>query len=237
MSVEAAEINILVAPYLYMMKEGLAEKIYEFVSNGGSFVTTTLAGLVDENNKAVFGEYPGLLRDLLGIWVRTDALSGGKKWDADVRRDAFRKPIFVIFQCDRIHARKAQVLGVYEKDFYAQTPCLTVNTYGKGKAYYIGTEPDGSFLSDFLSLLCEEKQIAAPYEAAPNVEITKRVTDSGETVFVLNHNHEPAKVQLREDSFTDLITGQQVTGSTSVPAYDVMVLKKRYNQRPKRRTV
>lgn len=229
-SVEAdfAKYDLLVAPYLYMMKEGLAEKIYEFVNNGGSFVTTTLAGLVDENNKAVFGEYPGLLRDLLGIWVEeTDALYQDEKNGMLMSGGMLSGNHYSCsFQCDRIHARKAQVLGVYEKDFYAQTPCLTVNTYGKGKAYYIGTEPDGSFLSDFLSLLCEEKQIAAPYEAAPNVEITKRVTDSGETVFVLNHNHEPAKVQLREDSFTDLITGQQVTGSTSVPAYDVMVLKK-----------
>jgi beta-galactosidase GanA len=34
-----------------------------------------MSGLVDENDRCIFGEYPGKLKDVLGIWVEeVDAL-------------------------------------------------------------------------------------------------------------------------------------------------------------------
>ena len=56
-------------------KPGADEKIRKFVSEGGTFVTTFLSGLVDEHDLVITGGYPGKLRDILGIWVEeTDAL-------------------------------------------------------------------------------------------------------------------------------------------------------------------
>lgn len=229
LSVEAdfSKYKVIYGPYLYMMKEGLADKIKEFVANGGTFVTTTLSGLVDENSKAVFGEYPGPLRELLGIWVEeTDALFKGET-NRMVMEDGFLGEEYAcMYQCDIIHPRGARVLAHYGEDFYANTPCMTVNTYGKGKAYYIGTEPDAAFLSAFTKQVSKENDIAAPYEADANVEITKRINQQNEVVFLLNHNKAEAKADLREDRFIDLITDKEVTGMTTIPAYDVMILKK-----------
>ena len=60
---------------MYMTKPGADEKIRKFVSEGGTFVTTFLSGLVDEHDLVITGGYPGKLRDILGIWVEeTDAL-------------------------------------------------------------------------------------------------------------------------------------------------------------------
>ena len=45
------------------------------MKNGGTLVTTVMYGLADENDRCVFGAYPGKLKDMLGIWVEeTDAL-------------------------------------------------------------------------------------------------------------------------------------------------------------------
>jgi beta-galactosidase len=67
--------DLVVAPMLYMTKEGVGEKLTEYVREGGTLVTTVMSGLVDENDRCIFGEYPGKLRDVLGIWVEeVDAL-------------------------------------------------------------------------------------------------------------------------------------------------------------------
>lgn len=51
--------------------------------------------------------------------------------------------------------RRREVLGVYEKDFYAGYPALTKNNYGEGEAYFIASENDDAFLLDFLGYLAE----------------------------------------------------------------------------------
>lgn len=70
--------NVVVAPVLYMVKDGYDEKIRSFVKNGGSFLTTFFSGYVDKNDLVTVGGYPGKLRDILGIWVEEeDALPEG----------------------------------------------------------------------------------------------------------------------------------------------------------------
>ena len=44
---------------------------------------------------------------------------------------------------------------------YAGEPCVTVNEYGKGKAYYLGTQPDEAFLKIFVHKVCEETECAS----------------------------------------------------------------------------
>lgn len=54
-----SKYKIIVAPLLYMMKENVAEKLEQFVGEGGTLIVTYMSGMVDENDKCVFGAYPG----------------------------------------------------------------------------------------------------------------------------------------------------------------------------------
>ena len=110
------DYKVVIAPVMYMTKPGADEKIRKFVSEGGTFVTTFLSGLVDEHDLVITGGYPGKLRDILGIWVEeTDALPSymknsfswnGKDYDCGLI-------------CDIMHMENAQALACYDKDFYA----------------------------------------------------------------------------------------------------------------------
>ena len=128
-----------------------------------------MSGLVDENDRCVFGEYPGKLKDVLGIWVEeVDALRPDEK---NVMKMNGEMPLSSEeyscgFLCDLLHTREAKALAVYGDDFYAGMPCLTKNTYGEGVAYYIGTEPSDEFLADFTAAICKERGIEPVYEAA-----------------------------------------------------------------------
>lgn len=222
--------DVVLAPYLYMTKEGLAERISRYVEDGGTFLTTTLSGIVDEYNRAVFGEYPGQLKEMLGIWVEEiDALPPEEKNEIVMKAEAGlpQERYSCGNHCDIIHLRTAEALADYGKDFYEGTPVVTKNSYGKGTSYYIGTEPDDKFLSDLLGMICEEKQIQAPYVTEGNVELTERVNDTYKTVFALNYDKkESAWIDLGGETFTEMISGREVTGRTEIAPYDVVVLRR-----------
>lgn len=222
--------DIVLAPYLFMTKTGLADRIKEYVEQGGTFLATTMSGIVDEYNRAVFGEYPGQLKELLGIWVEeVDALPPEEKNEIIISGvDGLSKDSYVCANhCDIIHTRTAETLAEYGKDFYKGTPVITKNSYGKGMTYYIGTEPDDSFLADFLGKMCAVRGICAPYETEGNVELTERVNERFKTVFALNYDKEnEAQIDLGTECFTEMITGREVTGKTVIPPYDVLVLRK-----------
>lgn len=225
---DLSSYSLIIAPMLYMLKEGVAERIEEFVKNGGTFVATTMTGLVDENDRCVFGAYPGLLKEVLGIWVEEiDALFPEEHNVMVMKQNSadWKSKYECSFLCDIVHTLEAEALAVYESDFYKGRPCFTVNSYGKGKAYYIGTQPEEAFLKDFFGALCKDAAVKAIYPSDCNVEITNRITEKDSVVFVINHNDHLANVNFGSEILTNLLTDATVSGQTVINARDVMVLK------------
>lgn len=227
--------DMIVAPMLYMMKDGIQDKLRDFVAGGGTLLTTVMSGIADENDRCVFGEYPGPLKEILGIWVEeTDALRPEEKNSMKIASDnnwggkeGLKKENYDCgFLCDIIHTRGAQSLASYESDFYAGRPCVTRNQYGKGLAYYIGTEPEESFMSEFVDILTKEAGVKAPYQTGEGVELTVRENEKGQTVFMLNHDQTAALVSLGDDVLTNLVTGETLTGRIEIAPWDVIVAKK-----------
>ncbi len=229
LSVEAdlSGYSVIAAPMLYMMKPGVAEKIENFVADGGCFIATTMTGLADENDRCIYGEYPGQLRDILGIWVEeTDALfpAENNTMVMEASSGFAKKEYSCEFLCDLLHTRGAAVLATYGKDFYEGMACVTVNQYKQGKAYYIGTEPSEEFLAEFADRICRENELSPLYTADKGIEITNRISKKASVVFVINHNHTAAGVDFRNDRLTNLMTGEVISGKIILSARDVLVL-------------
>ncbi len=220
--------DVLVAPLLYMIKPGVDEKINNFVRGGGTFVTTVFSGIVDENDRVTLGGYPGKLKEVLGVWVEeTDALLPGEH-NAMVMNGALKgmqESYECGLLCDVIHPQTAEPLAVYGSDFYKGVPCLTRNSFGKGTAYYVGTEPSDAFLADFVALLAAEKDLGCAFAAPADVEITTRCNGKNEVTFLLNYNTSPARVTFG-GACRNLLTGEAVEGSVTVGGYDVAVLQR-----------
>ena len=70
--------DVVIAPVMYMAKQGFAERVEAFVSQGGTFVTTFFSGIVNENDLVTLGGYPGELRKVMGVWAEEiDAAASG----------------------------------------------------------------------------------------------------------------------------------------------------------------
>ncbi len=117
--------------------------------------------------------------------------------------------------CDLMHLEGARELASYEEDFYAGTPVITENSFGAGKAYYVGTRSSQEFYRMFMRERMEEKGISPVLEAPEGVEATERFKDGKGVMFVLNHNDEETVFVLNE-ARKDLLTGEQYEGGTVV---------------------
>ncbi len=224
--------SIVAAPALYMLSEKTAVLIEEFVRKGGTFITTCMSGMADENDLVTTEGYPGRLRKLCGLWVEeTDALLPGHtnslKTVSDSGIDG-EYPAAIL--CDIIHPETAQTVAVYANDFYAQTPAVCKNKFGEGEVWYIGAavpKDNTKFLQKLASFTVAKHGIKSIVEPQEGIEATKRIAKDGTAfVFILNHSDNKKTVEF-DFSGTELLGGTNVSKKMELNAKDVAIIEVR----------
>lgn len=221
--------DIIVAPTLYMVKEGVADRLTDFVKKGGTLITTTFSGYADENDLITPGGYPGPLKELLGIWVEEidglypDMTNSIVINDVHEAGAYLKKSYSCRLLCDVIHLGTAEAIGRYGTDFYKDTPVVTVNTVGSGKAYYIGTQPESGFLKDLTKMLLDEKGLLPELQLPQEVEMTHRVKGDQVFLFLLNHGEKTHRIDIKIKGY-DLVSQQMIASVIELGSKAVAVI-------------
>lgn len=224
--------RLVVAPMLFMLKPGVAERLRAFVEKGGTLVLSYLSGWVNETNLVYRGGLPGAgLRQLAGIWAeeidsllpdppqRIVASAGnalGLSGEHPVRE-----------YCERVHPEGASVLAAYKTDFYAGMPALTVNRFGAGRCYYLAARPAEDALHDQLVRgLARELGLARnlDVELPEGVTVQKRTGGGKTLLFLHNCTGEEKTLALGTIRLVDTADGSVLTGRVSLPGYASRVL-------------
>ena len=223
--------NLIFAPYLYMLKPGLAERLEAFVSAGGALVTGPLSGMVDQTDHLQPGGFPGPLRQVLG--VRVEEFDGLPEPIAD--RVVFNSPwgsldgaVSAHTSADVVRPETAVALANYNNVFYSDAAALTVNAFGSGRAYYLATFFDPAVLREILRGVCTEAGVGGllPGDPPENVEVTERVSPSGDRLlYILNHNTSQVEIDLPAGILTDILTCREHSGRVGLDPYGVLVLE------------
>lgn len=225
---DLSSYEVVVAPVLYMVKPGFANKLETFTKNGGTFVTTFFSGVVNENDLVTVGGYPGELRDLLGIWVEEiDALFPDQK-NKMIVKNAYGKlsgEYECGLLCDLLHTEGAEVIAEYGEDFYQGMPSLTRNVFGLGEAYYVASDPEISFLEGLVDKIAADKGIEQTLVTPDGVEVSRRVKDGISYLFVLNFNKEACSYDLGDVQVEDLLTGTALQGTIQIEGRGVQILQ------------
>ena len=225
--------RLLVAPMLYMLRPGCAEKIRAFVEAGGTVVMTYWSGIVDEHDLCFLGGWPGEgLREVFGI--RDEETDGLAKRDRNqivikgTSEIGLTGKYEVHDYCALIHAESAEVLAEYGRDFYAGRPALTCNRYGKGRAYYIAARTEESFLHDLYEDLIRDLNIkpVLTVDLPRGVTVQCRTDGKRECIFIMNFSAENAMVVLGAGTFRDLLNGTTYSGNVSMRGYDVLIVER-----------
>lgn len=221
--------SIILAPLFYMVDEEVSERISSYVERGGTFVTSFMSGMVDKNDQVYPGGYPGAFRKLLGMWVEeVDALTEASSNNLvpEEKGTGAVDQYSCGLICDVIRNENAGVYARYGQDFYKGVPAVTVNRYGKGEAWYVGTDPNRIFLKELMGKVVDKCRIEPLMSVPSGVEVTKREKEGVSYYFLLNHNKSTIEVGLSEGSWLDMISGRVYESVINLAAYDVTVLKK-----------
>ena len=119
--------------------------------------------------------------------------------------------------CEIIKPVTAQILASYTGDFYQGTPVITVNRFGKGKAWYLGARVEDSGLEQLLGkIMCE---LGITFKKLPiGVEKHIRYHDSVQYEFYLNYTTEEKEIQLEDNGIGFSLLYQK-------PVFDTLKLK------------
>lgn len=227
-----SQYALVIAPMLYMVRQGFAERAEAFVAEGGHLVTTYWSGIVDESDLCFTGGFPGPLRKLLGIWAEEiDCLGEGERnlvQGLAGNASGLQGPYQVRHLCELIHTETAQALATYRDDFYAGRPAVTVNRFGNGKAWHVASRNDLQFQRDFFAGIINELALPQAVDAdfPPGVVATARTDGESTWVFVQNFTAQQQLVTLPE-GYTDSMTDAVAVGETVLLPWDCRVLKRR----------
>ncbi|MDR2607091.1 MAG: beta-galactosidase [Treponema sp.] len=182
--------DLVVAPMLYMLRNGVAEAIEAFVKKGGTFVATYITGYTDENDLCFTGGFPGPLKEILGIWCEEiDSL-----YPQDRNSINWKNKKYEVYDfCELIHSRGAEVLASYGSDFYSGRPALTVNSYGKGKAWFIAARTGLDFLKDFYHDRVKDCGLKPALDTVLPKGVTAQIRSTGKKDYIFVMNFSPEK--------------------------------------------
>ena len=227
MTCELDKYQVLALPMVYMFKEGFAKKVRAFVENGGTLITSYWSGIADDTDRCYLEGTPHGLMDVLGI--RSTEIDGLYDWEENSfvpvagNELGLDKTYTCKYLCDLVELRGARTLMTYGSDFYEGYSCLTVNEYGKGKAWYVAADADKEFYGDFLEKVLKDSGVSCGIkEEIPDaLEITVRENENEKYYIYQNFGTEAVSIPVPEGQIS-WIYGN---GSDKLKVYGLAVAK------------
>ncbi len=225
-SAELSKYKVVFAPMMYMVTDKMIDKIEAYVRGGGTFVTTYMAGMVDESDLCHLGGFPGgKLKDVFGLWnEEIDTL-----YPYDSNRVNYKGTDYrVIDYCEVIHPSTAEVLTTFQEDFYSGSAALCKNAYGKGRAYYIAFRDTGEFLDAFYGDVLAEAGVRSSFDGELPLGTSAHSRTDGENEYVFVGNYtKNEQVLSPKTQYIDFETGKPVGNTFVLAPYGSVILTRK----------
>ena len=225
---DLSKYKLVAAPVLYMIKEGMQERLTDFVMQGGALLTTYMSGIVDQSDNVHLGGYPGPLRELAGIWVEEiDALAPEQSNGVSLVNEELSGTSNLV--SDLIHLENAEALAHYTSNFYAGMPAVTKNTFGDGTVYYFGGQLEDQLQDQLFKTIVEESDITPVIEEATKLEIACRENEEAKFFVIINFHEEVQPLPEMFVGKTDLLTGKVLSSEMMLTQYTTYIVKEGRN--------
>lgn len=216
---DLSRYSLVLAPALLMLEDKEKANLEKYVKAGGILFITFRSGIKDINNNMLMDTVPGVLKELAGVEVHD--------YDPQLEKQTKVSTVFgegtADLWCDIITPVTARSLGIYTGDFYAGQSCFTVNSYGKGEAYYLGCDLDETAMDKLIRYLGKKAELPLKLYSISGIETLEATDGKNNALFILNHNAYPAVIAI-DDNYTEMLTRQTVTGTIYVEPYGVAIL-------------
>ncbi len=177
--------RVALVPTHFITDPQVVANLEAFAQAGGTVVITNRSGVKDKHGNCVLGQpLPTLLRKLCGCTVAEyDAIGPSTQQITTSQGSTYR----VTSWCDLLTPETAEVWARYTGRFYAGTPAITRNRFGKGWAYYVGAVGEKALYRALLLEIFPRQGIHAMDMLPVGVEVTERTGPGGSYRFIFNN--------------------------------------------------
>lgn len=208
----SSKYKVIYMPAYVMVSDEIKARLESYAANGGTLVLTYRSGIKDLNNNMVTSTLPGKLRSLAGLTVQefdsspievslSDGFGKSKLWR------------------DILEAETAQTVAEYDGEYYAGTPAITVNNYGKGQVWYIGCDLEEPAVFKLVKIISD--RAGAEYINHPNgTEIIRRIADGKEYLMLLNYTADKIDMGVTGKS---LLNNESFNGTLAAYGVEIII--------------
>ncbi len=154
--------KVIICPSMSLVTEAMAQKIRDYVKNGGLFLVLPNTGIMDENGQTSFSGLPGPIADVTG----THSVDYGKtpRFADALAFESGKYPSFKVTEWmeELITDADTEIVGYYTGiPGLDKLPAFTCHPYGAGKAWHLGSYPSNEKeLEEFYRTFYAENKIA-----------------------------------------------------------------------------
>ena len=218
---DISRYKLLMAPQLMLIDDVASKNLLNYVEAGGTLCLTAHSGVVDEYGKSFNTPRPGPLAEAAGIEVMDMAILDKEYSLVSDALPGLNVKVGTVL-ADEIKVTSAEVLVTFGSGWRKGLPALTVNSWGKGKVYYLGTVLGEEAMDVLVEHLCGEAGVKSIMETPKGVRAYERHGEKENLVFLLNYTEEEKTVVLPRIGH-DAFTGEAVETVTLGPV-DLAIL-------------
>ncbi len=203
--------QLITVPALYSAPEELLHRLNSYVENGGNLLVTFKSAFTDEYLKVYSDRQPHALSKCLGVTYQ--------QFTAPKNVGLTSKELSIPGQDAKVEQfmelltpGTAQVLASYDHPAWKKYAAITENTYGKGRAVYVGCKTSDKVMDLILQRLLKQSGIPENEETSRFPVIVRKGTNQfgKEIRYYLNYSSEENHVVFRHNAGVNLLTGQPV---------------------------
>lgn len=223
---DLSKYKLVFAPQLALMDEKLAERLRHFVEQGGVLVMSAHSAIKDRDNAFTTETIPVGLTNVFGVELDSfQTYQPSSRAGNAVRFDDSATLPAQVF-AEVLHPTTARSIGWWERDYFKDTPAVTEQPFGKGKAIYYGSLFNLDAARYLIRRYAGETGLKPLLTDGPSqVEVTCRTKGATDFYFLLNHGDSPATVNVG-NGFSDVLTGTTATAKLTLPPFGYRVLKR-----------
>lgn len=201
--------RMILAPALYAAPDELLCRLNQYVADGGVLVTTFKTAFANENIKVSHEVQPHILRECLGVKYHQFTFPEHVALSGEIVGNAEENEARVFMEL--LIPQEAQTLAEYEHYNWKGYAAVTRNSYGKGRAYYIGCMTGEKILKNILYSALKDAGVFYETENSFPVILRKGKNDFGKTVgFYLNYSAREQSAVYELPDGRELLTGKEV---------------------------
>ena len=223
---DLSKYKLVIASGHFIITEGRARLLREFVAAGGTLVMTYRSAVKDVTGLIVNEPLPGLLQDVFGAVVKeyhspqADELNTVLGVDEGIDGETSQVTVWL----DVMEPKGAEVIAEYEAGFGHGQPAITRNSFGSGRAYYIGTQPAQEFCDALMESIAAGAGVGFGPDTPDGVDACIREGKSRRLMFLVNHTQDHVMIDRPEGFTTDLILRAPAPDVIQLEPYDVAAL-------------